>query len=65
MSEHFSCLTVSVGAWCGRCQKQTQHRVDRGRKGPCLDCIDKLELQHAAKPTSPPPQISFFEEMTK
>ena len=25
------------------------HRIDGGRKGPCLQCIAKLEAQHEAK----------------
>lgn len=47
MSEHFTRATVSAAFHCGKCGKQTQHRIDRGRKGPCLDCIAKLEAQHA------------------
>jgi hypothetical protein len=26
----------------------TQHRVDGGRRGPCLECIAKRELSNAA-----------------
>lgn len=48
MTQHFSRSTISAGFWCGKCQKQTQHRIDNGRKGPCLGCIAKLEAQHAA-----------------
>jgi hypothetical protein len=24
----------------------TQHRVDEGRRGPCLECIRKLEIKN-------------------
>lgn len=47
MSEHYTLNTVSAAGWCARCQKETQHRIDRGRKGPCLNCIDKLEIERA------------------
>jgi hypothetical protein len=47
MSEHYTRNTISASAWCGKCQKQTQHRIDDRRKGPCLDCIARLEAQHA------------------
>lgn len=63
MTQHFTKLTVSAAFWCGKCEKQTQHRIDGGRKGPCLDCIARLDALHAAKPNSLPPQISLFEEI--
>lgn len=63
MTEHFTRNTVSASFYCGKCGKSTQHRIDDGRKGPCLDCIARLNAEHAAKPSSPPPQISLFEEI--
>ena len=51
MTEHYTRNTVSVSAWCAKCAKKTQHRVDGVRKGPCLECIAKLDAQiRAAKP---------------
>ena len=46
MSEHFTRNTVSAALWCAKCQRQTQHRIDGVRRGPCLDCIARLEAQH-------------------
>ena len=46
VTEHFPRSTVSQSLWCNKCQKHTQHRIDDGRKGPCLVCIEKLEAQH-------------------
>lgn len=46
MTEHFTKNTISAEFWCNKCQKYTQHRIDDGRKGPCLVCIEKLEAQH-------------------
>jgi hypothetical protein len=49
MPEHFTRNTVSAEFWCGKCQKRTQHRIDDKRKGPCLNCIAKLNAQHETK----------------
>lgn len=49
MSEHYTRSTVSVSSWCSKCQKFTQHRVDAGRKGPCLDCIERADREHAER----------------
>jgi hypothetical protein len=43
MTEHYSKQTVSVSAFCSKCNKSTEHRVDHGRKGPCLRCVEKLQ----------------------
>ena len=37
MTEHYTRRTESVTAWCNKCQRTTEHRVDSGRKGPCLE----------------------------
>ncbi len=72
MTQHFTRNTVSAAFYCPKCGKQTQHRIDDGRKGPCLDCIARLDAAHAVididdlrRKLSPPPQISLFEEITK
>lgn len=54
MSEHYTSLTVSAAAWCPKCQKQTQHRVDDKRKGPCLECIARLGKEIADRPAPVP-----------
>lgn len=46
MPEHFTKRTVSAAYYCGKCSKVTMHRVDEGRKGPCLECIDRLNTVH-------------------
>ena len=43
MTQHFTRLTVSAAFYCGKCGKQTQHRIDSGRKGPCLECIARYD----------------------
>jgi ribosomal protein L44E len=53
MSEHYTRNTVSASAWCAKCKKFTQHRIDGVRKGPCLECIARLDKQHAELPTKP------------
>jgi hypothetical protein len=37
MPEHYTKNTLECTAWCNRCGKFTQHRVDGGRRGPCID----------------------------
>ena len=55
MTKHFTRNTVSVEFYCSKCKAMTQHRIDGGRKGPCLKCIAKLESEHGAlKPKSDP-----------
>jgi hypothetical protein len=39
MTIHYTKNTMEVTAWCAKCQRDTQHRVDGGRRGPCLECI--------------------------
>lgn len=43
MAEHYTKSTVEARAFCTKCASYTMHRVDGGRKGPCLNCIQKLE----------------------
>jgi uncharacterized paraquat-inducible protein A len=47
--KHYTKNTVSVQAWCNKCKTHTYHRVDGGRRGPCIRCIEKLEEKHALK----------------
>lgn len=37
MSEHFPKSTETATGWCKKCQRNTEHRVDGGRLGPCID----------------------------
>ena len=48
MTEHYTRRTVSAAAWCPKCKKQTQHRIDGVRKGPCLECIAKYDAEKSA-----------------
>lgn len=52
--EHFLKSIVEATYWCSKCGKPTRHRVDGGRRGPCFDCMAKLELE-AKKPKHAPP----------
>lgn len=47
MTQHFTRSTVSAALYCGACKKQTQHRIDGVRKGPCLECISRRDAEHA------------------
>jgi ribosomal protein L44E len=37
MPEHQTKNTETVTAYCASCRQNTQHRVDGGRQGPCID----------------------------
>jgi hypothetical protein len=60
MTQHFTRNTVSAPFYCGKCGKQTQHRIDSGRKGPCLDCMARYDATPKAV-KEPEPQQSLFE----
>lgn len=51
MPEHFTANTVSAEFYCSKCGRCTQHRIDGHRKGPCLECIARLNAAH--KPSIP------------
>jgi len=37
MPEHYTRNTEQCTAYCRVCKRDTQHRVDDGRRGPCLE----------------------------
>lgn len=48
---HIPSNVVSQGAYCKKCGKQTQHRVEASHKlGPCLDCMKKVEENFKLRP---------------
>jgi hypothetical protein len=59
MPEHYPKNTVQAAFWCAQCRRDTPHRIDRGRRGPCLVCIDKLTQQGKATPARPPAPEQF------
>lgn len=65
MSKHYTKNTVSVTKWCGKCKGQTPHRVDDGRVGGCLSCIERAEeaarIRAAAPAKSKPKQTGFWD----
>ena len=50
MTEHFTRNTVSAEFFCSKCGKSTQHRIDGGRKGPCLVCMFVAEAKRDGIP---------------
>ena len=48
MPEHYTRSTLEATVWCNRCGAATQHRVDDGRRGPCLACMEKLDIKNKA-----------------
>jgi hypothetical protein len=45
-AQHYTRNTVSAAHYCPTCGKVTQHRIDDKRKGPCLECIARLDREH-------------------
>jgi hypothetical protein len=60
MSEHYPKATVQVSVWCNPCGKMTMHRVDAGRRGPCLQCLEKLGQKQGKPPKTKPVQMDLF-----
>jgi hypothetical protein len=48
MPEHFTRNTVEASFWCAKCGGPTPHRVDSGRRGPCLLCLEALDASQKA-----------------
>jgi ribosomal protein L44E len=64
MPEHYTKDTVQVSVWCNPCNKHTMHRVDHGRRGPCLECMAKQEEKSQERKRAPakaaPVQLKMF-----
>lgn len=65
MKEHFTKSTIEAQCWCLKCNRSTMHRVDNGRKGPCLRCLEELEKKHVQlsliKPAPEEEQLELFQ----
>lgn len=48
MPHHFTKGTVSAVFWCDVCYRDTEHRVDDGRRGPCLNPSGRVVWEHTA-----------------
>lgn len=60
MTEHFTKLTVSAEFHCPKCDKRTQHRIDSGRKGPCLECMARYDAAPKGEKVEVEVQKSLF-----
>jgi NMD protein affecting ribosome stability and mRNA decay len=54
MSQHYTRSTISAAVFCTRCGKETQHRIDDRRVGPCMECMARTD-ELASKPKKNPP----------
>jgi ribosomal protein L44E len=59
MSQHYTKNTVSVSAFCPKCKKPTQHRIDGHKIGPCLDCLARPIVKAAPRVDA---QQQFYSE---
>jgi len=66
MSEHFPKSTLTATGWCRKCNRNTDHQVDDGRLGRCLDPKHPTPLPRAVIPDldlpQPPEQKDLFEK---
>lgn len=60
MPEHFNKQTVEATVWCNPCGKPTPHRIDDGRRGPCLVCMAR-PLEELPQPTRQTGQKGLFD----
>lgn len=60
MSHHFSKNTVEATFWCLKCHAATRHKVLGGRRGPCIDCLEKLDKEKANRLAPPAQQGELF-----
>lgn len=47
---HFTKSTVSASFYCPTCNKDTEHRIDDGRRGPCLNPDHRKETAKEETP---------------
>ena len=50
---HFQKNVVEASFWCNSCGKSTPHRIDDGRRGPCLSSVHGRQAK-LLDPTPPP-----------
>ena len=64
---HSTKSTISAAFHCKKCKKETQHRIDDGRKGPCLECIARADAEANAKADreAPPLQLCLCLEAAR
>jgi hypothetical protein len=62
VSEHFPKSTLTATGWCLKCRRNTEHQVDDGRLGRCLDPAHPAPP--VAVPAAPPraEQKDLFEK---
>ena len=63
MTEHYTKNTETVTHWCKKCNRETTHRVDSGRLGPCLEhfTVSKARIPKLDLP-EPPEQGDLFKK---
>jgi len=66
MPEHYTRDTLECTAWCNKCRRMTQHRVDGVRRGPCLEHeapqFSQKQLARQKKQERERQQPALFEE---
>jgi len=58
--QHYPGNCVEISAWCQSCYKDTPHRVDAPKLGPCLTCLEKLNQRDFPFVPKEPEQEELF-----
>lgn len=58
MPEHYTKNVQQATFWCSTCHADTLHRVDKGRRGPCLSCLENLGRKAPKSGSLPCPNAS-------
>lgn len=57
MPEHYTRNTLMTFCWCKVCGRNTEHRVDDRRRGPCLEHTAKVRPKKSK--SEPEPHLPF------
>lgn len=60
MPQHYTRNTIAASFYCPTCGKDTLHRIDDRRRGPCLACIERLGEPKPSPAPAPPEQGQLF-----
>ena len=65
MAQHYTLQTVEVSVWCGKCRKDTPHRVADRRLQFCIPCWEASQAESAAakdaERPAPAEQMGMFD----
>lgn len=64
LPHHFQKNVIEASVWCKICGKDTPHRVDDRRRGPCKVCMAKTDDKPKVDPKDKYRQGEMFPDST-